>query len=238
MMDLLGDLFEKDVAGLDLGPWYRSLGMQFIDLPLHPFIPKRMKELVFVNGNIEFGHYTAGPIAGYQRGGKNSPYMVEVSDKTCKQLTDHKMGGQEIAPGTFYVEMVLEASGLPCTLTNVEFKSMCKIPHTSKGAVATIVSVHFNKDNNTPQTVGEITSFTVQSLPNRARPEEIPSLVPSEHCTGYVIKTDFLDDRGHLDVYDLQPQAYGLLGGLQLKDIGPEGKDASSCLSRYLCVWD
>jgi len=223
MVDLFAELFEKDVVGLEFGPWYRSLGLRFVDLPFHPFICKRMKDLSYVNGNVEFGHYTAGPIAGYKIGGRDGPHHVELSEKTFKQMTDHKMGGQEIAPGTFYVEMVLEATGLPCTLTNVDFKSMCKIPYVSQGASSTVLNIVFNKDN-TPKTTGEVRSFLVQSLPSRAKAEEASSLVPSEHCTGFVIKTELLDEEGNLDSHKLQPQAFGLLGQLELKDIGREGE--------------
>lgn len=59
-------------------------------------------------------------------------------------LQTTQMGGKTILPGMFFVEMALEAShAFPCTLANVEFKSMLRIPVASKGEQPLLVGLNF-----------------------------------------------------------------------------------------------
>ena len=150
-------------------------------------------------------------------------FCLEFSEKTFRQTTDHKVGGTEIAPGAFYVEMVLEASGLPCTVTSVEFKSVCKIPSVGSGGVPTTINLVFTADSVVAST-GESRSFVVKSFLSRARIGGLGEVVQTERCTGSVIKSRLLGEEGKLNNTGLQPQAFGLLGEMELVDIGLEGE--------------
>lgn len=130
-------------------------------------------------------------------------------------MCDHKMGGNAIFPGMFWVEMVLQAvKGYPVTLTNVEFKSMLKIPTASAGENPALIALKFQDEQD------DVKSFVVRSCPSRERWDEEPVLV--EHCTGKVVKTDLLTAEGEIRE-GFKPEAFGLLGNLELKDVGEEG---------------
>ena len=227
MMGLLATLFEKNIK-LELHGLYNALDYTMVDLPKHPFIKTRMHELVDVNDrDLYSGLYLQGPVAGTFKSGA---FQVEVCDRTFKPMMDHKMGGQEILPGCFYVEMVLEAVGMPCTLSNVEFKSMCKIPRTSVGQTPTLVQVVLKEVEGSG---GEMQSFLVRSMPAKVpfgERDNPPSYM--DHCTGFVVKssdkngghTSLLTADGTLDPrIHLRPGAFGLLAPWQLADIGREG---------------
>lgn len=126
-----------------------------------------------------------------------------------------QMGGNAIFPGMFWVEMVLQAvKGYPVTLTNVEFKSMLKIPVASAGENPALIALKFQDEQD------DVKSFVVRSCPSREKWDEEPVLV--EHCTGKVIKTDLLTPEGEIRA-GFKPEAFGLLGNLELKDIGEAG---------------
>ena len=235
MMGLLGALFEEGVK-LELLPFFDALEYQFVDLPKHPFIKTRMHELIHVHLREKVsGLYLQGPVAGSFKCGA---YEVEVCDRTFKPMMDHKMGGQEILPGCFYVEMAIEAVGLPCTLTNVEFKSMCKIPKTSANQTTTLVSLGLKEVEGTS---GEVQSFVVRSTPAKVRVQDLDEpLAYTDHCNGFAVKGGHLQltDSGDLDPsHLLQPAAFGYFAPLQLKDIGKDGilalqKHHTHCLAK------
>jgi hypothetical protein len=62
-----------------------------------------------------------GPALGHKRPFSDT-FMHELSDRTCKSLMGHCIGGESIVPGGYFTEMAAEAIGLPATLANVEFK--------------------------------------------------------------------------------------------------------------------
>lgn len=71
--------------------------------------------------------FSSGPVAGFRRL-FDGAFVTEVSDRTYPKMCDHVMGGKTIIPGTFFVEMALEAAGgLPITITNVEYKAMLRV---------------------------------------------------------------------------------------------------------------
>lgn len=227
MMELLGNLFEKNIK-LELHGLYKALDYSMVDLPKHPFIKTRMHELIYAHDReLVSGLYLHGPVAGTFKSGA---FEVEVCDRTFKPMMDHKMGGQEILPGCFYVEMALEAVGLPCTLSNVEFKSMCKIPRTSVGQTPTLVQVALKDVEGSG---GEVQSFLVRSMPAKVpvgERDDPPSY--TDHCTGFAVKSSDKDGgHGSLLTADgtldprvhLRPGAFGLLAPWQLADIGKEG---------------
>jgi len=227
MMDLFAMLFESNVK-MNFETLYHALSYSVVDIPKHPFIKTRMHELVHIhNRELVSGLYLKGPVAGSYKSGA---YEVEVCDRTFKSMMDHKMGGQEILPGCFYVEMALEATGLPCALTNVEFKSMCKIPRSSSGNPPTLVSISFKDVEGSG---GEIQSFLVRSTSAKiAVCERDEPLSYTDHCTGLAIK------RG--EEYDTRCQmrsgAFGLLAPWKLEDIGEKGlatlkKHHTQCLA-------
>jgi acyl transferase domain-containing protein/NADPH:quinone reductase-like Zn-dependent oxidoreductase/thioester reductase-like protein/acyl carrier protein len=214
-LESLGQVFEKGLM-VDCKAWYQDLGYNFEeDLPKHPFIKKRLHEMhPVLKNDMRNGVYIDGPVAGVQKF-FDGAYVSEVSDRTYKQMCDHKMGGQAIFPGMFFVEMVLEAvKGAPITLTNVEFKSMLKIPSASSGENPSLVALNFAEEQD------GIRSFVVRSCPTREKWDEEPVLV--EHCTGKVIKTDLFQEDGSIRS-GFKPEAYGLLADINLKDIGEDG---------------
>jgi acyl transferase domain-containing protein/NADPH:quinone reductase-like Zn-dependent oxidoreductase/thioester reductase-like protein/acyl carrier protein len=214
-LEALGQMFEKGLS-VDCKRWYQDLGYAFDeDLPKHPFIKKRLHELhPVLKNDMRNGLYIDGPVAGVQKF-FDGAFVSEVSDRTYKQMCDHKMGGQAIFPGMFFVEMVLEAvKGTPITLTDVEFKSMLKIPSASSGENPSLIALNFAEEQD------GIRSFVVRSCPTREKWDEEPVLV--EHCTGKVVKADLLNEDGSIKD-GFKPEAYGLLAGLELKDIGDGG---------------
>ena len=183
-------------------------------MPKHPFIKKRMHEVLPVlKTDMRNGVYVDGPVAGVQKF-FDGAFVVEASDRTYKPMTDHKMGGQAIFPGMFWVEMVLEAAkGFPVTLTNVEFKSMLKIPSASTGETPALIALNFKDEQD------DVRSFVVRSCPSREKWDEDPVIV--EHCTGKIIKSDLMV--GDQIRVGPKPEAFGLMGGLELKDLGAAG---------------
>jgi acyl transferase domain-containing protein len=219
MTALLGELFTQGVR-VEMQGFYDGLGYQLVDLPKHPYIKTRMHEHVPIHKREKWaGAYLAGPVAGSFKAGA---YEVEVCDRTFKPMMDHKMGGQEILPGTMYVEMAIEAVGVPCTLTNVEFKSMCKIPRTSAGDISTLVSLVLREAEGNP----DMQSFLVRSTPAKARAELLDEpRTYSDHCTGFAIKgSSLLTPDGQLDPdCHLRASSFGLLVPWELRDIGKDG---------------
>lgn len=60
-----------------------------VDLPKHPYIKTRMHEYVPIHKREKWaGGYLAGPVAGSVKAGA---FEVEVCDRTCKQMMDHKV---------------------------------------------------------------------------------------------------------------------------------------------------
>jgi len=227
MTELLANLFEKNIK-LELHGLYNALDYSMVDLPKHPFIKTRMHELIYTHDREHVsGLYLQGPVAGTLKSGA---FEVEVCDRTFKPMMDHKMGGQNILPGCFYVEMALEAVGLPCTLSNVEFKSMCKIPKTGMGQTSTLVQLALKEVEGSG---GEVQSFLVRSTPAKVpvgERDDAPSY--TNHCTGFAVKSSdkdggnasLLTANGTLDPrVHLRPGAFGLLAPWQLADIGKEG---------------
>lgn len=83
-------------------------------LPKHPYIKKPVHAIMPVQtSSRNASDHRAGPAAGSVRVGGNT-WLIEISDRTCPTLMDHRMAGEAIIPGTWYTEMVLEAVGLPC----------------------------------------------------------------------------------------------------------------------------
>lgn len=231
MCELLAHLFEQGVVGIDFKAWFHDLGMdKLIDLPPHPFIARRVRDTVPIFGEQQWwGRYPNGPVAGVQLGGSAGAHFVELSDRTCKVMLDHKMGGQEIIPGMFFVEMVLEVSKLPCTLTNLELKSMCRIPHASAGEVPSLISLELAEATPGSETTrGEARSFVVSSVPTRVKQGELQNLSPTVHCTGYVFQHRLPDSKNRLANERIRPGAFGLLESLELKDIGLAGNNIYS----------
>jgi hypothetical protein len=77
---------------LELASLYDALEYQFQDLPKHPYIKKRMKEFMPTHKREKvMGLYLQGPVAGSFKCGAME---VELCDRTCKAMMDHKMGGQ------------------------------------------------------------------------------------------------------------------------------------------------
>lgn len=171
-LEALGTIFEKGL-NVDAKPWFHDLSFTMHDpLPRHPYIYKRMHELhPVLKRDMRNGLYSEGPLAGVQKF-FDGAFVVEVSDRTYKKMTDHKMGGAAIFPGMFFVEMVLEAlKGTPVTLTNVEFKSMLKIPASSTGEPPALVALSFAEQQD------DVRTFLVRSCPSRERWDEDPVLV-------------------------------------------------------------
>ena len=216
-LEALGQVFERGIT-VDCKAWYQELGYDFEeDMPKHPFIKKRLHELhPVLKNDMRNGVYTEGPVAGAQKF-FDGAFVTEGSDRTYKHMCDHKMGGSAIFPGMFWVEMVLEAvKGAPITLTNVEFKSMLKIPAASSGENPALIALNFTEEQD------GVRSFVVRSCPSREKWDEDPVLV--EHCTGKVVKSELLNEDGSLR-QGFKPEAYGLLAELDLKDIGKSGLD-------------
>ena len=214
-LEALGALFERG-AELDLKPWYAALGYAFEeDMPKHPFIKKPLYEnLPAMRYDMRFGQFHDGPVAGRQRFFEGA-FMVEVSDRTFKSMLDHRMGGKTILPGMFFVEMALEAShAYPVTLANVDFKAMCRIPVASKGEVPSLVALTFQDVKE------DVRSFEVRSAPCRDKADDDPVYVT--HCTGLVVKSKLLEADGSLSK-GFKPEAYGIMGGLELEDLGEAG---------------
>ena len=214
-LEALGQIFEKGIQ-VDCKAWYQELGYAFEeDMPKHPFIKKRLHEMhPVLKHDMHNGIYLDGPVAGNQRC-FDGAFVTEASDRTYHDMTDHKMGGSAIFPGMFFVEMVLEAvKGAPVTLTNVEFKSMLKIPAASSGENPALVALNFTEEQD------GVRSFVVRSCPSREKWDEEPVLV--EHCTGKVVKAELLNENGSIKE-GFKPEAYGLLADLKLKDLGEAG---------------
>lgn len=214
-LETVGALFEKGLT-VDLKPWYTELRYRFLErLPPHPYIKKRMHEQhPVLKNDMRNGCYLNGPVAGFQKF-FDGAFVSEVSDKTYKKMCDHKMGGQAILPGMFFVEMALEAAGgFPCTLTNVEFKSMLKIPMASQGDTGALLGLNFKEEQD------GVKSFMVRSVPVREKFDEEPVFV--EHCAGKVVPSELVDADGKIKT-GFKPEAFGLMGGLELKDIGEDG---------------
>lgn len=221
---LLAGLFAERGLGVRFHPLFESLDFRLSSgLPKHPFLKKRMHPLLPVYpSDTENGLYSAGPVAG-SRLPEDGCWAVELSDRTMKPLADHVMGGNKIAPGMFYVEMALEAVGLPCTLTNVEFKSMCKIPAAaSEGEAPTTVLLSLRPSEG----VDHSSAFLVKSHPTFVRAEarhSPPDL--TEHCTGYVIKDPDPAETAAALIQgsNMRPGAFGLMTPMDLTDIGKDG---------------
>ena len=214
-LEALGQVFEKGIQ-VDCKAWYQELGYAFEeDMPKHPFIKKRLHEMhPVLKHDMHNGIYLDGPVAGKQRC-FDGAFVTEASDRTYKHMTDHKMGGSAIFPGMFFVEMVLEAvKGAPVTLTNVEFKSMLKIPASSSGENPALIALSFTEEQD------GVRSFVVRSCPSREKWDEEPVLV--EHCTGKVVKAELMNEDGSIKD-GFKPEAYGLLAELKLKDLGEDG---------------
>lgn len=214
-LEALGNLFERG-AELDLEPWYAAMKYCFEeDMPKHPFIKKAFYEVLpTMRFDMRFGQYHDGPVAGKQRF-FDGAFLVEVSDRTFKGMLGHRMGGKTILPGMFFVEMALEASRTyPVTLANVEFKAMCRIPVASKGEIPSMIGLTFSDVKD------DIRSFEVRSAPIRDKADEDPVYVT--HCTGLAIKSKLLEKDGSI-YKGFKPEAYGIMGGLELQDIGEAG---------------
>jgi acyl transferase domain-containing protein len=125
-----GKLFERGLE-LDMRPLVPPPSSYTLaeGLPPHPFIRRPLLEPATTFGTEEArpGSYAAGPTAGARIGEGHT--RVEVSDRTCPHLLEHKIDGKGVVPGAFFLEMVVEAAGgLPLTLADVEFKSMLSVP--------------------------------------------------------------------------------------------------------------
>jgi hypothetical protein len=173
--------------------------------------------------------FCSGPVAAQKRL-FGSTWAVEVCDRTAAWLKHHKMGGEVVAPGVFYTEMVLEAASgpahdtWPLTLVNVEYKAKLPIPRSSAvGEFA--VYVHLTLSD--ASTEGNTRAFTIQSCPSRWVPEESPTMLT--HCTGHVMTSTsvpLLSSDGIITDAPV-PIAHGAMARLpHLRDIGPEGVKA------------
>lgn len=69
----------------------------------------------------------------------------------------------------------------------------------------------------------DIRSFTVTSTPIREKMDEEPIYVT--HCTGLSIKSKLLNEDGSLRP-SFKPEAFGIMGGLELEDLGEAGLKA------------
>jgi hypothetical protein len=140
-------------------------------------------------------------------------------------MTDHVMGGQTIAPGMLYVEMALEAIGsFPCVLTNIEFKSMCKIPSPADGDVPTNLILSLSPTDAPEGTWSAPCALKVTSIPLLAKADlktgAVPVPEPSEHCTGWAIRGN---GQSLPQGQQLLPGCFGLLEQQHLRDIGKDG---------------
>ena len=133
-------------------------------------------------------------------------------------MTDHVMGGKKILPGTFFVEMAVEALGLPCALVDVNFKSMCMIPRASADESPVNVILHIN-DGSEDGRVDCMRPFTVTSVPLRVAQDAL-EVIPSEHSGGFVaqLQDNEMRSAGYL------PGAFGCLAPCDLKDMGKDGR--------------
>lgn len=222
---LLASLFDKGHQ-VDFTPLFAPLGYRLaVSLPKHPFIKKPMHPLLPVDKpHMHRGLYLTGPIAGSPRIDGQS-WSCELSARTNKPMTDHVMGGQNIAPGMMYVEMALEAIGsLPCVLTNVEFKSMCKIPSPAEGEVPTSLILSLSPSEAADGQWSAPCALKVTSTPLLAKVDLKTGAVPvpeaSQHCTGWAIRGSGQDlPQGQ----QLLPGCFGLFGQQDLRDIGKDG---------------
>jgi len=138
------------------------------------------------------------------------------------------MGGQTIIPGSFFLEMAIEASGsLPVTITNIEYKAMLKIPMASKGEQPVFCYLTINEDED-----GEAQRFSIRSCVTRDKYKEQPPVV--EHCIGRIVPESHqtLLETAEDPVTKakstrirpgLRHEGFGHLAPLELKDIGKEG---------------
>lgn len=138
------------------------------------------------------------------------------------------MGGKTLIPGSFFLEMALEAAGgLPITITNIEYKSMLRIPMASKGElpVSTFLTMHEDED-------GEAMRFSIGSCPVRDKLKERPPVL--EHCSGRIVPEsrqtliETVEDpvtkaKTTRIRQGLVHGAFGHLAPLGLKDLGKEG---------------
>ena len=143
--------------------------------------------------------------------------LAQVSDRTFKSMTDHVMGGKKILPGTFFVEMAVEALGLPCALVDVNFKTMSTIPRATADESPANVLLQIG-DASDDGRVDGMRPFTVKSVPLRVA-HDTTEVVLSDHAGGYATQLQDTEVRsaGYL------PGAFGHLTPCDLKDIGRDG---------------
>ena len=205
---------------VDFHALYNKCRYNFIEsLPKHPFIRKRLNENYFVvhEDYHRPGTYMQGPYCGARRG----PLMseLELSDRTCANMLGHAVGGKSIAPGMFFCEMMIEASGgCPATLVDVEFKNMLVVPMTKTGQSPSMVRITAGETDERGQ------AYKVTSFPSREKRGE--KCLTVEHCVGKVIRGGLpFDDEGGIG-NTLVPGGYGLMSRLDnLQDIGQDGLD-------------
>jgi hypothetical protein len=143
-------------------------------------------------------------------------------------MCDHVMGGQTIIPGSFFLEMALEAAGgLPVTITNIEYKGMLRIPLASKGEQPLYTYLTINEDED-----GEAQRFAIRSCPTRDKYKESPPVV--EHCVGRIVpesrqtlletvEDPVTKEKATRIKPGLRHEGFGHLAPLELKDLGKEG---------------
>jgi acyl transferase domain-containing protein len=123
LLEAASALFEKGTE-LELAPIFGDrLRFTFCeDLPGHPAIKVPFHEdMTVLNDKMNAQKMNYGPALGHKSPFSNT-FMHEVSERTCKSLMGHCIGGEVLVPGGYFTEMAAEAIGLPATITNVEFK--------------------------------------------------------------------------------------------------------------------
>jgi hypothetical protein len=152
-------------------------------------------------------------------------WAVEVCERTTAWLKHHKLGGEMIAPGAFFTEMVLEAASgpehdtWPLTLVDVEYKAKLPIPRSTAGDYSAYV--HLNLGDAVD---GSTRAFSIKSCTSRWAVHERPMMLT--HCTGHVVASSgmpLLSSEGEITEGPV-PVGYGAIGTLShLRDLGPEG---------------